>query len=168
MVIIGPESTGKSTLSLDLAAHFGTVALPEYARQYLESRNGRYEEQDLLAIAAGQLTSEDTQRKEANGILFCDTDLYVIKVWSEHKYGRCATPILQEIAVRPYDLYLLTDIDMPWQEDPLREHPQPEMRAYFFKVYLDIVQNTGLPFSLISGNRKERLKAAISAIEAHT
>lgn len=167
IVIIGPESTGKSTLSKALATHYQTVAAAEYARAYLEQRDGLYQEPDLLQIAAGQLASEDALLPKANKLLFCDTDLYVIKVWSEHKYRHCAPSILQTIATRSYDLYLLTDIDMAWQPDPLREYPHPAMRRYFFKVYLDIVQHAGVPFALIKGNPEQRLGAATRFIDAH-
>jgi nicotinamide riboside kinase len=87
-------------------------------------------------------------------------------VWSEHKYGQCDTFILEEIARRSYDFYLLTDIDMVWTDDPLREHPQPEMRRYFFRVYQDIVQNSGRPWSLIKGKPESRLEQAKAALSS--
>ncbi len=133
IVIIGPESTGKSTLTSGLACYFDTVFVQEYAREYLEELSRPYLEEDLLIMARRQVALEEERAMQArNGLLFCDTDLQVIKVWSEDKYGRCDPWILGQIAVRKYDLYLLTDIDMLWQDDPLREHPEPEMRAYFF------------------------------------
>ena len=122
IVVIGPESTGKSTLSEALATALHTVWVPEYAREYLEHLNRPYSETDLQAIARGQLLKEGEVAPLVNKVLICDTDLYVIKVWSEHKYGRCHASILEEIARRKYDLYLLTGIDMPWSPDPLREH----------------------------------------------
>lgn len=167
IVIIGPESTGKSTLTTALALHFGTADVPEYARYYLEQLNRPYNEADMLAMAKGQLALEEERAQQAaNGLLFCDTDLQVLKVWSEDKYGRCADWILQQIALRHYDLYLLTDIDMPWQEDPLREHPEPEMRYYFFSIYKDIVQHSGIPFVMVSGNEEQRLDQAVAVVAA--
>ncbi|MCD6063539.1 MAG: ATPase [Flavipsychrobacter sp.] len=166
IVVIGPESTGKSTLSEALAESLQTVWVPEYARGYLEKRHGTYDEADLLQIAKGQLALEDNLFKKASKTLICDTDLYVIKVWSEHKYGRCHQWILDQIASRKYDLYLLTDIDFDWQDDPLREHPSAEMRQYFHKIYRDIVINSGVPYALISSTPEERLKAALQAINA--
>lgn len=166
VVIIGPESTGKSTLASGLARHFDTVFTPEYAREYLEQLSRPYDEADLLVMARRQVALEEERAKQArHGLLFCDTDLQVIKVWSEDKYGQCATWILEQIASRKYDLYLLTDIDMLWQDDPLREHPEPEMRAYFFHIYNDIVQHSGIPFVRVSGNETERLQTAITAID---
>lgn len=166
IVIIGPESTGKSTLSSALASHYGTRMVPEFARAYLDNLDRDYEEADLLSIAKGQIAAEELASRHVKNHLICDTDLNVIKVWSEHKYQRCSTAILQTIAVRKYDLYLLTDIDFPWQEDRLREHPEPEMRHYFFQVYLDLVQQSGVPFAVISGNKEQRLQQAIAVIEA--
>jgi NadR type nicotinamide-nucleotide adenylyltransferase len=165
IVVIGPESTGKSSLSQALAALYHTVWVPEYARTYLETLNRPYTEKDLLTIAHGQLALEDEQAASANGLLICDTDLHVIKVWSEHRYGRCAPWILQQIEQRRYDLYLLTDIDIRWEDDPLREHPEPEMRLHFYKIYKDIVQNSGVPWAPVSGEPEKRLAAAAAAIQ---
>lgn len=166
-MIIGPESTGKSTLTHQLAAHFDTTRADEFARQYLETLGRTYTIDDLNRIAKGQIQAEEIALAGArNGVVFFDTDLHVVKVWSESKYGTCDEVILKSIAERRYDLYILTDIDMPWQSDPLREHPDPEMRAYFFNIYQDIVQASGLPFVLVQGSEPERLQAAIQAVQA--
>jgi NadR type nicotinamide-nucleotide adenylyltransferase len=166
VVVIGPESTGKSTLSEKLAAHFNTVWTPEYAREYLEEIGRPYEQQDLWEIAQGQLRLEDEKARKANGLLICDTDLYVIKVWSEHKYGQVDPRILEQIAARPYDLYLLTYIDIPWEDDPQREYPDPQMREYFYRIYHDIVVNAGVPWADIRGSFAEREERAIKAINS--
>jgi NadR type nicotinamide-nucleotide adenylyltransferase len=164
-VVIGPESTGKSTLSEALATALHTSWVPEYAREYLEQINRPYEQPDLLLIAKGQLASEDALAKTANDVLICDTDLYVLKVWSEAKYGNCHKMILEQIASRSYDLYLLTDIDIAWQDDPLREHPLPEERRYFYSIYRDIVINSGIAWASISGNLEQRRRESLDAIE---
>ncbi len=165
IVVIGPESTGKSTLSEELAAALHTVWVPEYARNYLTTLSRPYEAHDLLIIASGQLAEEDTLQINANKYLICDTDLYVIKVWSEHKYGQCHATILEQIATRKYDLYLLTDIDMPWEEDPLRENPSAEDRTYFYNIYKDIVMQSGTPWKSVNGNKAERLSQALEAVK---
>lgn len=167
IVVIGPESTGKSTLSAVLAKELNTVWVPEYARAYLELLGRPYEQQDLLHIAKGQLQSEDELMTKANRLLVCDTDLNVIQVWSNARYGNCNRWITENIATRAYDLYLLTDIDTVWEDDPLREHPSPEERRYFYNIYRDIVQNSGIPWADISGAPANRLKKALDAIKQH-
>ena len=166
VVVIGPESTGKSSLSQGLARSLDTVWVPEYARQYLEELDRPYEEQDLAEIAKGQLFAEEALTGTANKLLICDTDLNVVKVWSEHRYDRCSSGILQSIAERRYDLYLLTYIDVPWQDDPQREHPEEGMRSYFYQQYRDIVMNSGVPWADMRGNEEQRLQLALVAIKA--
>jgi NadR type nicotinamide-nucleotide adenylyltransferase len=163
IVVIGPESTGKSTLSKALAKQLNTVWVPEYARTYLEQLEHEYQYEDLLTIAKGQIATEDELAQKADKYLICDTDLYVIKVWSEHKYGKTDAFILETIAQREYDAYILCDIDMPWDEDPLREHPEPQMRRYFYYMYLDIIVESGKPFIIVRGSEKERLAQALAA-----
>lgn len=165
IVVIGPESTGKSTLSELLAKELATVWVPEYAREYLEQLERPYNEEDLARIASRQIQSEDELIINANQYLICDTDLYVVKVWSEHKYGRCAPWVLEEIAQRRYDLYLLTYIDILWEDDPLREHAEDNMRYYFYSQYRDIVVNSGIAWVDVRGSLQERLHIALSAIK---
>ena len=165
IVIIGGESTGKSTLSAQLAAHYQTDWVPEFARHYLEKLKTPYTQTDLLAIAKGQVKSEIELMKTANKYLFCDTDLYVMQVWSEHKYQTCDTWILNQIAQQQADAYILTSPDMPWEPDPQREHPEPKWREYFFNWYKKIVEKSALPFTIVSGNEEMRLQQAIDFIE---
>lgn len=164
IVIIGPESTGKSTLTEALASHFGEPWVPEYARQYLERLDRPYEFDDLLAIAKGQLALEERQLELADKFLFCDTDLHVLQVWSESKYKLVHPWILDQINVRRYDLYLLTDIDIPWEADPQREHPEPEMRKYFFELYKSLLKKNGTPFQIVRGNKETRFSHALECI----
>lgn len=164
IVVIGPESTGKSTLSKSLAEQLHTVWVPEFARTYLENLGREYTESDLLEIAKGQIAAEDVAIATADKYLICDTDLYVIKVWSEAKFGRCHPWILEQIAQREYDLYLLAYIDTEWQDDPLREHPLPQERQYFYNIYRDIVIQSGVNWIDVRGNEQERLQLAVNAI----
>jgi NadR type nicotinamide-nucleotide adenylyltransferase len=166
IAVIGPESTGKSTLSEALAKHLHTVWVPEYARAYLDSLHRPYAEEDLLIMAQGQLQYEDALAHQANEYLVCDTDLHVIKVWSEHKYHRCNTWIDLQITKRKYDLYLLTYIDTTWEPDSQREHPEPAMREHFYNLYLDIVRNSGVPWADIRGSHEQRLQTALQAINS--
>lgn len=165
VVILGPESTGKSTLAKDLAQYYGCPCVPEFAREYIEKLDRPYEYADLEKIGRGQIELEDQKAKDARGLLICDTDLQVIKVWSEHKYEKVSEWILEEIQKRRYDLYLLTDIDMPWEADRQREHPDPQMRKYFFDVYKNHIVQTGIPFKIISGNPTQRKTSSTAFID---
>ena len=162
--IIGPECTGKSDLASFLAKHFNTTWVPEYARGYLDNLVRPYDEGDLLTIAHGQLRLEDTYQVDANRVLICDTTLLVIKIWSEFKYGHVDESILESIAHHKYDLHLLTYIDIPWQDDPQREHP--DKREALYEIYLKETKALNTPFVEIRGERDERRKIAIEAIDA--
>lgn len=166
IVITGPESTGKSTIAQALAKHYNTVFVPEFARDYLNNLERAYNYEDLLEIAKGQIELEENLATKAqNQLLICDTDLLVIKVWSEFKYGQCHPWILEQLAQRRYNHYFLTNIDFPWSEDPLREHPEPEMRLYFFNLYQEILKKRNLPFTVLSGDEERRLKTARKIID---
>ncbi len=162
VVVIGPECTGKSELSQFLANRYNTEWVPEYARGYLDNLVRPYQQHDLTTIAHGQLRLEDKSMLHANDVLICDTNLYVIKIWSEFKYGNCDPEILRLIAERRYDLYLLTYIDIPWEADPLREHP--DKRQQLYDIYLKEMQGQNVPFIEISGDRVQRQTAAVNAV----
>jgi NadR type nicotinamide-nucleotide adenylyltransferase len=163
IAITGPESTGKSMLASQLASHYKTAWVPEYAREYLDHLGRPYLEEDLLKIAHGQLSAEEIQLPKASTYLFCDTELLVIKIWSEVKYNRCHPWIMEAITALPYDLYLLCDIDLPWEYDPLREHP--DQRNFLFELYCNELMRRGSPFYVVRGLGKDRLANAIDIIE---
>src|SRR5688572_25097133 len=170
IVILGPESTGKSTLCEQLAAHFKSSWVPEYARTYLEGTGNVYDYEDLWEIAKGQMESEEAASGEvvsgkmvsgkwqeeisplvtphsplptphSSFPLFIDTDCYVIKIWSEISFNKCDNRILTQIAQKKYDLYLLCNTDLPWTEDPLREYPDLAMRKKIYAYYKDAMVN---------------------------
>lgn len=166
IVIIGPESTGKSTLSAHLAEQYKTVWCPEYARQYLTTNGMQYAADDLLTIAKGQLQLEEkTATQAANNLYFIDTDLYVTKIWSEVVFDTCHKWILKQIAQRKYHLYLLCNTDLPWQADALREYPDLAFRQKLFAMYKDACINSNTPFEIISGTDEQRLQMAIRAVD---
>lgn len=165
ILILGPESTGKSTLAEDLANHFGEPWVPEFAREYLEKIDRPYRFEDLAEIGKGQLALEDQQAEKAQKFLFCDTDLRVIHIWSEHRFGKTDPYVLEEIQQRKYELILLTDTDLPWEPDPLREYPELEMRQYFFEKYRKLAEQSGFPYLIVSGDREKRLKDAVTAVD---
>ena len=168
IVIIGPESTGKSTLCQQLAERYKTAWCPEYAREFLLKRgSNHYTFDDLLTIAAGQLELEDRFLPNAkNGLYFIDTNMYVMKVWCEVAFEACHTWILKQIVERQYDHYLLCNVDLPWTPDELREYPDYHFRKRLFKIYKDIVVNCGVPWAEISGTDGERVQKAVSVVDA--
>jgi NadR type nicotinamide-nucleotide adenylyltransferase len=168
IVVIGPESTGKSTLCLQLAEHYQTLWCPEYAREYLEKHGTDYTYDDLLTIAKGQIDSETKVLSTVGSrqsTVFIDTDMYVMKVWCEFAFGKCHSWILNQIATRKYDLYLLCNIDLPWIADELREYPDMKTRNKLYHFYKDIMVNQSVPWVDIKGNYDERLQIAIKAAD---
>jgi NadR type nicotinamide-nucleotide adenylyltransferase len=167
IAVVGPESSGKSTLCAALADALQTQWVPEYARSYLEAHQkiNVDSQEELQVIAAGQLAAEEAIASGARQHLICDTDLHMVRIWSETMYNQCSHRILASIATRQYDLYLLSFPDVPWQADPLRGYPDYKDRHYFYLQYLDMVINSGLPFAVIRGTEEERLNAALTAIK---
>ncbi|MCK6617252.1 MAG: ATP-binding protein [Cyclobacteriaceae bacterium] len=164
VAIVGPECTGKTALSIALADYYQTVWVPEVARTYIEGLTRPYQQDDLFFIAQAQLQAEEKLAKQANRVLICDTNLIVIKVWSEFKYRSCDNRITEWLTNRHYDHHFLTDIDVPWEDDPQREHP--DKRDYFFEVYRNELLKLKVPFTKLSGPLKERLHTASTVIDS--
>ena len=182
IVAIGPESTGKSTLCAQLATHYNTLWVPEYAREFLEVQE-EYNYDDLFTIAKGQLRLEDEVAGSINisgnryqipgnadisknNFLFIDTDMYVMQVWCEYVYNRCHNWILSQIANRQYDGYLLCNIDLPWEQDGMREYPDKKTREKLFHYYKEMMINQRVPWTEISGNHEERMEAAVRFVDS--
>jgi nicotinamide riboside kinase len=197
IVVIGPESTGKSSLCKLLAEHYHTLWCPEYAREYLTVHGMNYTYEDLLTIAKGQieleekytqlaigpatmreqlanvdktdpnssLTTHDSRFTTHRSLLFIDTDMYVMKVWCEFVFGKCHPFILDQIAKRKYDLYLLCDVDLPWIHDELREYPDEGPRQRLYEIYKSIMKNQSTPWVEVNGNYEQRVQKAINAVD---
>lgn len=177
IVVVGPESTGKSTICAELAAHFSTIWCREYAREYLLQHGTSYSFDDLLTIAQGQIALEEKateelaslhlkQDKNQIPILFIDTDMYVMKVWCEFVFEKCHPWILNQIVERNYDGYLLCKPDLPWVKDELREYPDYQTRDTLYHHYKDILINQKTPWFEVSGASPNRKDDAISWVEA--
>ena len=186
VAVIGPESTGKSTLCELLAQHYNTQWCPEFAREFLLTHGIDYTYDDLLYIARGQLAMEDEYTQSLVGssesgvnsyvldselrtlnskLLFIDTEMYVMKVWCEFVFGKCHRWVLDQIIERKYDLYLLCNTDLPWVKDELREYPDLKTRDQLYHIYKDIMINQSTPWVDISGDYDERLQKSIKAID---
>ena len=168
VVLFGPESTGKTTLSRQLARHYNSVWVPEYAREYLQDKwnNERKtcEPKDLLPIAYGQIQLENALAKKTDTVLICDTDLLETKVYSEAYYSGTCNPILETYALKnSYNLYFLTYIDTPWEADDLRD--KPNERERMFKAFENALITNNRPYVLLKGNKKERLETAVKHID---
>jgi len=168
IVILGPESTGKSTLCAALAKHYNTEWCPEYARQYLTENGNDYTYDNLLTIAKGQLEGEDRFVEKASNLLIIDTDMYVMKVWCEYVFNNCHPFILEQINNRKYDAYLLCDIDLPWTADEMREYPNEEPRRELFTIYKELLINQNTPWGIVRGIGEARTQNAIELIKALT
>ena len=156
--IIGPESTGKSTLATYLAHRYGGVLVSEYAREYMESRAcaSVYMREDVLNIARFQVgnlkdlsttSGGEMPSTDSNDVVFFDTELIITKVWFLHKYGECPDFVEQALRQYPMDVYLLCYPDMPWEPDPVRENPN--IREYLFDWYEREIQELGIPYYII-------------------
>ncbi len=159
IAITGPESTGKSLLANALTIHFGGIYVPEYARTYLQNTNGNYTLDDIVTIAKGQLESEQRLMASAGNYLFADTEMLVCKIWAQVVFGTVPDFIKQAFEDQKYNLYLLCDIDLPWEADPLREHPN--RREELMKLYINELNNAGYAYKIVSGTGEQRLKNAL-------
>lgn len=176
IVVIGPESTGKSTLCRQLAEHFETVWCPEYAREYLLTNGKDYSYTDLLAIAKGQIAGEENWaellEKRAAPLLeqdydipyFIDTNMVVMKVWAEFVFNKCHPYIEEQLAKRKYNHYLLCQPDLEWEKDELREYPDLETRERLFFIYKNYLEQQSVPWTLIKGKNDDRIQSAIRTV----
>lgn len=169
IVLFGPESTGKTTISKQLARHYNSVWVREYAREYLQDKwndeRKTCEPKDLLPIAVGQMKLENELAQKTDTVLICDTDLLETKVYSEAYYSGTCDPILEAHALEnSYDLYFLTYIDTPWEADDLRD--KPKERERMFKAFESTLKTYKRPYVLLKGTKKERLKTAVRHIDS--
>lgn len=168
IVLFGPESTGKTTLAQMLAKHYNTSWVPEYMREYLQRKwdeeKKTCEPQDLLPIAKGQMASENEAGSSAKDLLFCDTNLLELVVYSQAYYDGMVDPELLKPALKAqYDLYFLTYIDIPWVEDDLRDRPGD--RKQMFNRFQDALEEHNLPYRILKGNLQQRFEAAVKIID---
>ena len=163
IAVVGPESTGKSTMSEYLAQHYRTVWVPEYARDYCAALTEPPTWQDEINMFYGQLALEKEYLPKAKKLLICDTTFITVKIWSDYTFGRSPQEVLDELPKHPYDLYLLLSIDLPWEEDPLRDFPH--MRDHFMEVWYKELKELHANYAVISGEGTERYERAVESEE---
>lgn len=166
IILTGPESSGKTTLAQQLAAHFQMNWLPEYAREYLQHLKRNYEEADLLEIAKGQFLQEENAEKKAElkgkSYLICDTSFLVLKIWSTVKYGRCHPFILNHLKKQKNALFILCGTEIDWEFDPLRENPTDRNELY--QIYKKELETMDAHFIEVSGSPAERLEMCLKKL----
>jgi len=163
VAITGPESTGKSWLTKQLAMHYQTQRVDEYAREYLLKNGPGYNQDDVIQIAKGQLEREEIAAEQSRDLLFCDTDMLVVKIWAEVVFGQCPVWIEQQFNNHHYDLYLLCAPDIPWKPDPLRENP--DNRDELFTHYEKTLIRYEFPYHIVTGRGNKRLKNAVHFVD---
>lgn len=163
IAVVGPESTGKSTISSALAKHYNTVWVPEYARYYCEGLTAPCTLQDELNMFYGQVALEKAMEVvAANNLLICDTTFLTVKIWSDYQLGETPQIVLEAIQNHCYDFYVLLKNDIPWEPDPLRDFEN--MGDYFMDVWRKELKNIGANFTEVDG-QENRLKNAIAAVD---
>lgn len=166
IAILGAESTGKTELSIQLAKHYHTVCVPEYARDYFDVHDiNHYTIADLDAIAKKQLELESELLPKAKRLLICDTTLITIKIWSAYQFNKISELISSSIRGNDYDLYLICNNDVAWTEDPQRRNP--ELRDHLLKWNMHELIKLNSDYHLIEGTGEEKLRNAIRIIDAH-
>jgi nicotinamide riboside kinase len=164
VVITGPECTGKSTLTLQLARHYNALYIPEYAREYISGLSRPYNYSDVEHIAGIQVRQKDEYSRHAKGLLFLDTYLIITKVWFDLVFQRRPLWIDQELARNEINLFLLCDIDIPWEPDPVRENGG-KMREILLQHYRKELEEWGYAYRLVKGYGEQRLQNAIRHVE---
>jgi len=169
VVICGPESTGKSTMTRNLAAHFKTNFVDEFARDFLQNKwNNKQEvcsKEDLLEIAKGQIELENLKIKKSSKLIFCDTNILTTIAWSKTHFNEFCDPWIQRKAkTLKYDYYLILNTDIPWVRDDLRDRPKD--REKMFLAHKKELDYASVDYDIINGSDfQKRLCAAIDYIK---
>lgn len=162
IVLTGPESTAKSTLTKELAAHFNGAFFLEYAREYFQNHSSAYTKEDLENIARKQI-EQYHESEGVEGMVFFDTWLIITKIWFQWAYNEVPNWLEREANELAIDLYLLCLPDIPWEPDPLRENGG-EHRQQLFDAYKNELTQRNLNFIEVGGTGDARLKNAIKAV----
>jgi NadR type nicotinamide-nucleotide adenylyltransferase len=164
IAIVGPESTGKSTMAIDLAKYYQVPWVPEYSRYYCEALTTPCTMQDEINMFHGQLALEHSVLVMAEtDFVICDTTFLTVKIWSDAFFGKSPEIVLDALPKHSYDFYVLLDIDLPWEDDPLRDFPN--QREHFMEIWHNELQQLGASYKVVSGLGEERFKNAVQVID---
>lgn len=165
--VLGAESTGTTTLSKGLARYYKTQWVAEYGREYCEKNNklenDTWTSEEFEHIAATQNLLEDLYESRANNVLICDTNAFATNLWHE-RYMGFMSPVVKKLAdSRKYNLYILTDVDIPFVQDGTRDGEL--VRHDMHKRFLEELQKQKTPFIIVSGSRKKRISDSVRVID---
>lgn len=163
VLVFGPESTGKTTLSRQLAEEFGGAWVPEYARSYLEGREDSFTLSDMEIIARGQWASEEATLRQGKPLVVLDTDPLTTKLWSQELFGEVPESVELLAQQGLYDLTLLLDVDVPWVEDLQRY--RPHRRREFYDMCVEALESAGRNYRVVRGNWNERWDLARESVK---
>ena len=165
VVVIGAESTGKTTIATQLAQHYRTAWAPEYLRTFVEE-NGRLPvAQDVHAVAAGHLAQQDRLLSASSAVLFLDTDLVLTCIYQQHYFGSCPSWLHRQAVHHAADLYLVTQPDFPWVADP-GQREGPDVQAAIHARLLAEMCREGFRYELLGGPVASRLAVSIGYVDA--
>jgi len=162
IAIIGPECTGKTTLSQQLAKHFCAEWIPEYARQYIAELEGIYSIDDVIFIAKKQIDEYDYSDENASQI-FYDTNLIITKIWFDVVFKECPDWVEEAISTRTFDYHLLCNTELPWEPDIVRENGG-EKREKLFNMYEQELKKRGFPYGIVTGDGDSRFTNALNLL----
>ena len=163
VVLLGAESTGKTTLAAVLAKAFDTEWVGEYAREYVDLKVALPTLKDIPFIARGQMKREEQAARQANRVLICDTGLMMTAIYSRYYLGSCPRWIEEESQRRRYDLTLLTDTDIPWEPDSI-QRDGPVVRDQIQRLIRTELDARDIPYDLISGSPEDRAAHATELV----
>ena len=166
VVLMGAESTGKTTLAAALAKHYKTAWAAEYLRLFVDNKGALPEESDVYAIAQGHLKLVAQMRPEARKVLFVDTDLFTTCVYQRIYFGSCPSDIEESALCHRSGLYLFTEPDIPWEPDP-GQRASPEERLRTHALLRAETEKHALNTVSIKGTYAERMNTAVAAVDEY-
>ena len=159
--IVGPESSGKTTLAILLSKILQGIYVNEYARNYLNKhKTYTINDLDIFAFKQNEIINNASQTK--NNFLFADTSVIVIEIWSMLKYKKLSKSIKRLSEKENFDCYLLCKPDVPWKWDKQRETPNDRVKIY--NAYKNLLSIRNYNYTVIGGKLNQRIKSSLNFI----